>query len=245
MRFESCDFKIAFNIPCPSFPWLFGFPWLILSKELPWLFWCFLCILQRICGFGRERKSLVELRGFLGKSKNTKEKTDRLDMMAVLNRFSAILLLSGRTKHAPNRGYHFVSPLPPLSHRGICRFSGTGKRPVIEFYGTSYYFYRISSVKPLFHPPEIWGQKVTRNGGPQFDPHRYQLHPPEPRQGFGGPNYPRHFTGLVRDRVRQGPLGGGGVAATPLRHPQNCGKSHDRGVATPWSATGGCIVCAT
>ena len=28
----------------------------------------------------------------------------------------------GRIKHAPNRGYRFVSPLPPFSRRGICRF---------------------------------------------------------------------------------------------------------------------------
>ena len=34
-------------------------------------------------------------------------------------------------------------------------------------------------------------------------------------------------------------LWGGGVAATPLRHPQNCRKSRDGGVATPWSAIGG------
>ena len=34
-------------------------------------------------------------------------------------------------------------------------------------------------------------------------------------------------------------LFGGGVAATPLRHTRNCGKSRDRGVATPWSATWG------
>ena len=29
---------------------------------------------------------------------------------------------SGRIKHAPNCGYRFVSPLPPFSRRGICRF---------------------------------------------------------------------------------------------------------------------------
>ena len=34
--------------------------------------------------------------------------------------------LSGRIKHAPNRGYHFVSPLPPFSLRG------TGPLPVPE-----------------------------------------------------------------------------------------------------------------
>ena len=37
-----------------------------------------------------------------------------------------------------------------------------------------------------------------------------------------------------------------GVAATPLLHTQNCGMSRDRGLATPWSATGGgCSVCPT
>ena len=25
--------------PCPSFPWFLGFPWLILRREFPWLFW--------------------------------------------------------------------------------------------------------------------------------------------------------------------------------------------------------------
>ena len=30
-----------------------------------------------------------------------------------------------------------------------------------------------------------------------------------------------------------------GVAATPLRHPRNCGKSREGGVAALWSATGG------
>ena len=28
--------------PCPSFPWFFRIPWLILSKESPWLFVRFL-----------------------------------------------------------------------------------------------------------------------------------------------------------------------------------------------------------
>ena len=32
--------------PCPSFPWFFGFPRQILNKEIPWLFWCFLCLFQ-------------------------------------------------------------------------------------------------------------------------------------------------------------------------------------------------------
>ena len=34
------------------------------------------------------------------------------------------------------------------------------------------------------------------------------------------------------------------TAATPLRHPRNCGRSSDRGVATPWSATGGGVASA-
>ena len=37
------------------------------------------------------------------------------------------------------------------------------------FYGEPYYFYRISCMNSLFIPPPgNWGQKVTRNGGPQF-----------------------------------------------------------------------------
>ena len=45
--------------------------------------------------------------------------------------------------------------------------------------------------------------------------------------------------------VQEGPGWGatgffrGVVAATPLRHTRDCGKIHDGGVATPWSATGG------
>ena len=37
---------------------------------------------------------------------------------------------------------------------------------------------------------------------------------------------------------------GRGVAATPLQHTRNCGKSRDGGVATPWSATGGGVASA-
>ena len=40
-----------------------------------------------------------------------------------------------------------------------------------------------------------------------------------------------------------GPFGRG-VAATPLLHTGNCGKSRDRGVATPWSATRGGVASA-
>ena len=39
-------------------------------------------------------------------------------------------------------------------------------------------------------------------------------------------------------------FGGGVVAATRLLHTQNCGMSRDRGVATPWSATGGGVASA-
>ena len=59
-------------LPCPSIPWFLGFPWLILSKEFPWLFWYFLCLFQGFCGFGSERKSLVNLRFFLGETEKTR-----------------------------------------------------------------------------------------------------------------------------------------------------------------------------
>ena len=57
--------------------------------------------------------------------------------------------------------------------------------------------------------------------------------PPGAQQGFGGPNYPRHPTG-GSGWGATGPFGGGGgvVAATPLRHTRNCGKSCDEVVAT-------------
>ena len=62
------------------------------------------------------------------------------------------------------------------------------------------------------------------------------------RQGFEGPNYPRHPT-EGSGMGATGPFTGG-VAATPLRHTRNCGKSHDGDVATPWSATGGSVASA-
>ena len=68
--------------------------------------------------------------------------------------------------------------------------------------------------------------------------------PPGARHGFGGPMHPRH----PRAMAERGATGafGGGVAATPLLHIQNCGMSRDRGVATQWSAIGGgCSVCPT
>ena len=61
---------------------------------------------------------------------------------------------------------------------------------------------------------------------------RWQRCPPPPPRAktsaTGG-------SGMGCDRA----LGGRGVAATPLQHTRNCGKSCDGGVATPWRATGG------
>ena len=69
--------------------------------------------------------------------------------------------------------------------------------------------------------------------------------PPGSRHDLGGPMHPRQPPAVAEREVRQGPWGGG-VAATPLLHTQNCRMSRDRGVATPWSATGGvCSVCPT
>ena len=65
------------------------------------------------------------------------------------------------------------------------------------------------------------------------------LHPLERDRVVEGP-CTRDTPPRWQREVRQGPLGGGGgVAATPLLHTQNCGMSRDRGVATPWSATAG------
>ena len=80
-------------------------------------------------------------------------------------------------------------------------------------------------------------------------PTRYSVAAPPPgaRYGLGGPMHPRYP--LRWQRVSQrGATGafGRSVAATPLLRTQNCGMSRDRGVATPWSATGGgCSVCPT
>ena len=46
-----------------------------------------------------------------------------------------------------------------------------------------------------------------------------------------------------RERGATGAFGRG-VVATPLPNTQNCGMSRDRGVATPWSATGGVCVAS-
>ena len=48
--------------------------------------------------------------------------------------------------------------------------------------------------------------------------------------------HPRHPPAVAERGATWGLWGG--VAATPLLHTQNCGMSRDRGVATPWSATG-------
>ena len=61
------------HLPCPSFPWFFGIPWLILSKEFPWLFVRFLWFFQGFSGFGGGQNSLVNLRVFLGKPEKSKK----------------------------------------------------------------------------------------------------------------------------------------------------------------------------
>ena len=61
------------TLPCPSFPWLFGFPWLILSKEFPCLFGRFPWHFQGFRGFGREGKSLVNLGVFLDKTEQPRK----------------------------------------------------------------------------------------------------------------------------------------------------------------------------
>ena len=74
---------------------------------------------------------------------------------------------SGRIKHAPKRGYHFVSLSPPFSPSGSGPFP-LRCRKTPSFSGNSYYFHRISCMNPLFPPPGNRGQNVTRNGGPQI-----------------------------------------------------------------------------
>ena len=46
--------------PCPSFPWFFGIPWLILSKEIPWLFVFFLWFFQGFSGLALCHFDLLE-----------------------------------------------------------------------------------------------------------------------------------------------------------------------------------------
>ena len=62
--------------PCPSCPWLFGFPWLILKKEFPWLSGCFPWFFQGFKGFrgsaGRENP-WVNLGVFLDKTEQPRK----------------------------------------------------------------------------------------------------------------------------------------------------------------------------
>ena len=82
---------------------------------------------------------------------------------SLLNFWRAFFLLisSGRIKHAPNRGYHFVSPSPPP----FC-LKGIGPLPVPEntpstplFCGKSSYFNRISCMNSLLSSTGKLGAK--------------------------------------------------------------------------------------
>ena len=97
-----------------------------------------------------------------------------------------------------------------------------------------------SVARPFFKMGSIQGNGLVG----KCSATRYSVAAPPPgvQQGFGGPMHPRHLP-AVAERGATGAFGGG-VAATPLLHTQNCGMSRDRGAATPWSATGGgCSVC--
>ena len=65
--------RLCGDSPCPSFPWFFGFPWLILSKGFPWLICCFL-LLPRVLEGSEGRTILGYLGGFRWQSRKTKEK---------------------------------------------------------------------------------------------------------------------------------------------------------------------------
>ena len=75
--------------------------------------------------------------------------------------------LSARIKHAPNRGYRFVSPSPPFPQRELAGFQYR-KTPFFFSWGSP----TISTGSPAwircFPPPGNWGQNATRNGGPQY-----------------------------------------------------------------------------
>ena len=55
-------------------------------------------------------------------------------------------MFSRRIKHAPNRGYHFVSPSPSPFFQG--------EWALFQYlcFGKSYYFYRITCMNPPFPP---------------------------------------------------------------------------------------------
>ena len=63
--------------------------------------------------------------------------------------------------------------------------------------------------------------------------------PPGGRQGFGSPEYLQQCQDNCYRSTGRGATGS--LAGAKLRHPctVNCGKSHDRSVATLWSATSG------
>ena len=59
--------------PCPSFPWLFGFPWLIFYQGISLLEWGFSLFSRDFQAFGRDGKSLVNLEVFLGKTEQPRK----------------------------------------------------------------------------------------------------------------------------------------------------------------------------
>ena len=75
MGFRSEDFACKVNLQCPVLPVLcfFTCPCLILSNEVPCLFWCFLCCFQGFCGLVMGRQSLVNSRFSLAKTQKSRK----------------------------------------------------------------------------------------------------------------------------------------------------------------------------
>ena len=57
---KSCNLLLTLSF----LSFFFEIPWLIFSKEFPWIFVRLLWFFQRFSGFGRGQKSLVNLRVF-------------------------------------------------------------------------------------------------------------------------------------------------------------------------------------
>ena len=91
---------------CPSFFLSLSFLSLALRISLikskvgifPWLFWYFLCLFQGLCGFGSDRKSLVNLRLFLGKAE--KSRNGRTGFLSFFVLFGTFLIFPGFSRFA-------------------------------------------------------------------------------------------------------------------------------------------------
>ena len=86
--------------PCPSFPWFFGIPWLILSKEFPWLFCAFSLVFSMVfVGSAWDKNPWLIWGFFLGKTE--KSRKGRTGKVKTLKRWLSGCFFRGLPKVTP------------------------------------------------------------------------------------------------------------------------------------------------